>query len=100
VARLPRQIGYAAAMQVLLTGGRFAADRMREWGFVSEVVPDGTARDRALDLAAEIAAHPPVAVRAVKRAVGEGLRGTLADAFAVEKRIADEVLGGSQRGVS
>lgn len=92
VARLPRQIGYAAAMQMLLTGARFGAERMREWGFVSEVVPDGTALSRALDVAEQIAANSPVAVAAVKRAVGEGLRGSLADAFAIESRVSDELL--------
>ncbi|MFC0527289.1 enoyl-CoA hydratase/isomerase family protein [Phytohabitans kaempferiae] len=92
VARLPRQIGYAAAMQVLLTGARFGAERMREWGYVSEVVPAGTALDRALDIAELIAAHPPAAVRAIKRAVGEGVRGTLAEAYAIETRAADELL--------
>jgi enoyl-CoA hydratase len=87
VARLPRQIGYPAAMQVMLTGERFGAERMREWGFVGEVVPDGTALDRALDLAGLIAGHPRGAVRAIKRAVGEGVRGSLADAYEIETRV-------------
>ncbi|GAA4512811.1 enoyl-CoA hydratase/isomerase family protein [Nonomuraea ferruginea] len=94
VARLPRQIGYPAAMQVMLTGERFGAERMRAWGFVGEVVPDGAALGRALDLAELIAGHPAAAVRGIKRAVGEGVRGTLADAYAVESRVSDEVLGG------
>ncbi|GIH06699.1 putative enoyl-CoA hydratase [Rhizocola hellebori] len=89
VARLPRQIGYAAAMQVLLTGARFGAERMREWGFVSEVVADGSALQRALEVAEQIAQNSPVAVAAVKHAVGEGLRGSLAEAFEIETRISD-----------
>jgi enoyl-CoA hydratase len=95
VARLPRQLGYPAAMQILLTGGRFSAAQMAQWGFLGEVVPDGQALDRALALATEIAAHPPVAVAAIKRAVGEGLRGTLADAFAIEKRVSEELFSPS-----
>lgn len=91
VARLPRQIGYAAAMQVLLTGDRFGADRMREWGFISEVVPEGGALTRAIEVAEQIAAHPPAGINAVKRAVGEGLRGTLTHAFEVETRISNEL---------
>ncbi|MDA0633597.1 enoyl-CoA hydratase/isomerase family protein [Nonomuraea sp. MCN248] len=94
VARLPRQIGYPAAMQVMLTGERFGAERMREWGFVGEVVPEGAALDRALDLAELIAGHPAVAVCGIKRAVGEGVRGTLADAYGIESRVSDEVLNG------
>ena len=86
VARLPRQIGYAAAMQVLLTGARFGAADMRDRGFVSEVVPDGTALDRALEVAEQIAANDPRAVAAVKRVVAETMRGSLADAHAAETR--------------
>ena len=86
VARLPRQIGYAAAMQVLLTGGRFGAAEMRDRGFLSEVVPDGTALDRALGVAEQIAANDPRAVAAVKRVVAETMRGSLADAHAAETR--------------
>jgi enoyl-CoA hydratase len=97
IARLPRQIGYAAAMQVMLTGARFGAEQMRAYGFVSEVVPDGTSLARALEIAEQIAQNAPAAVAAVKRAVGEGIRGTLADAYAVEARVADEVLA-DQRG--
>ncbi|WP_433377926.1 enoyl-CoA hydratase/isomerase family protein [Streptosporangium sp. CA-115845] len=96
VARLPRQIGYPAAMQVLLTGERFDATRMREWGFVGEVVPDGSAIERALEIAERIAANAPEAVRGVKRAVGEGLRGTLAQAFEIESRVSEEVLAVSR----
>ncbi|WP_051684244.1 enoyl-CoA hydratase/isomerase family protein [Blastococcus sp. URHD0036] len=86
VARLPRQIGYAAAMQVLLTGARFSAVEMRDRGFVSEVVPDGTALARALEVAGQIAANDPRAVAAVKRVVAETMRGSLADAHAAETR--------------
>ncbi len=86
VARLPRQIGYAAAMQVLLTGARFGAADLRDRGFVSEVVPDGTALSRALTVAEQIAANDPRAVAAVKRVVAATLRGSLADAHAAETR--------------
>jgi enoyl-CoA hydratase len=92
VARLPRQIGYAAAMQLLLTGAPVDAARMGQWGFLGEVVPDGSALDRALAIAELIAANPPAAVRAVKAAVGEGLRGTLAEAYEVEARVSRDML--------
>jgi len=96
VARLPRQIGYPAAMQVMLVGEPFGAARMREWGFVGEVVADGSALERALEIAERVAAHPPVAVRGIKRAAAEGGRGTLADAFAIESRVSAEVLSATR----
>ena len=92
VARLPRQIGYAPAMQILLTGDRFPASRLREWGFLNEVVAAGAALDRALEIAESIAVHPPAAVDGIKRAVREGLRGTLSEAFTIEARIGAELL--------
>jgi enoyl-CoA hydratase len=95
VARLPRQVGTATAMQILLTGGRFDAARMLHCGFLSEVAPAGGALDRALAIAEVIAGHPPKAVSAIKRAVAEGLAGTLAEAYAAESRIGREVLRGT-----
>ncbi|WP_162292883.1 enoyl-CoA hydratase/isomerase family protein [Actinophytocola xinjiangensis] len=92
VARLPRQLGPAAAMQILLTGARFGADRLFHWGFLSEVVGPGEALDRALELAGTIAGHPVAAVAAIKRAVAEGLAGTLDEAYAAESRIGREIL--------
>lgn len=88
VTRLPRQIGDTAAMQVLLTGARSTAGGgMRDRGFVSEVVPDGTALTRAPAVAEQIAANDTravAAVAAVERVVAATLRGTLADAHAAE----------------
>jgi len=92
VARLPRHLGPAAAMHILLTGDRFTADHLLQRGFLNEVTPAGEALDRALEIAGSIAAHPPSAVTAIKRAVAEGLAGTLDEAYAAESRIGREVL--------
>jgi enoyl-CoA hydratase len=72
VVRLRRQIPYAAAADILLTGRHVLAPEAKELGLITEVVPDGTALDRAREVAAKVAENGPVAVQAVLR----GLRAT------------------------
>jgi enoyl-CoA hydratase len=96
LVRLPRQIAYAHAMQILLTGAEVSAARMAELGFINEVVADGMALERALAVARTIADNAPTAVRATKRAVISGLGTDLAGAYAVEDRISREILLGPE----
>lgn len=65
--RLRRQIPYAVAADILLTGRNVLAPEARELGLISEVVADGTALERALEVAERVAANGPVAVQAVLR---------------------------------
>lgn len=69
VVRLRRQIPYAVAADLLLTGRHVFAPEAKEIGLIGEVVPDGTALDRAREVAATIAANGPVAVQAVLKAL-------------------------------
>jgi enoyl-CoA hydratase len=69
VVRLRRQVAYAVAADLLLTGRHLTAAEAREVGLIGEVVPDGTALDRAREVAAAVAANGPVAVQAVLRAL-------------------------------
>jgi len=64
---LPQRIPLALAMELLLTGEPVTAARAAELGLVNRVVPDGTALDGALALAAAIAANGPLAVAATKQ---------------------------------
>ena len=67
--RLTRAIGVARAMELILTGRTMPAAEAHAAGLVTTVVPAGDVVDRALDLADQIAAMPPLAVRAAKRSV-------------------------------
>jgi enoyl-CoA hydratase len=66
---LPRVIGKAVAMDLLLTGRPITAVEARDMGLVSRVVPDGELLAAAVALAHEIAGKAPVAVRLIKDAV-------------------------------
>ena len=67
--RLPRAIGQAAAMEAILTGEPFTAQRAYDLGLVSRLVDPGQAFDEALKLAAQITAAAPLAVYASRRVV-------------------------------
>jgi enoyl-CoA hydratase len=89
--RLPRAIPRAVAMQMLLTGDPIGASQAATLGLVGEVVPDGQARTRALDVAGRIAANPTGAVQATKRLVTETETLALAQAFRAQRATLDEV---------
>lgn len=69
VVRLRRQIPYAVAADILLTGRHVMAPEAKELGLIGEVVPDGQALERAREVAAKVASNGPVAVQAVLRAL-------------------------------
>jgi enoyl-CoA hydratase len=92
--RLPRQIPYALAMEILLTGRRFSAAEALACGFINRIVEAERLLDEAMATARLIAGNSPTAVQATKRSVLEGLRGSLADAYAAELRHAGHVFAG------
>jgi enoyl-CoA hydratase len=69
--RLRRQLPYAVAMDLLLTGRQRSAEEGQRVGLISRVVPDGQALAEARRVAGEIAANGPLAVQAIKRSVQE-----------------------------
>ncbi len=89
--RLPRQIPYTIAADILLTGRHLSAAEAREIGLIGHVVPDGEALPKALELAAMIAANGPVAVQAILRTIRETEGMHENDAFKIEARIGMDV---------
>ncbi|GAA0396665.1 enoyl-CoA hydratase [Acrocarpospora corrugata] len=65
--RLPRQIPYAFAMDLLLTGRAITAAEAYRMGLINQIVPDGQALAKARELADDIAASGPLAVQAILR---------------------------------
>ena len=85
--RLPRQVPYTVAADLLLTGRHVSAAEALRIGLIGHVVPDGQALPKALEIADLIAANGPVAVRAILRTIRETEGLPENDAFAVEAGI-------------
>jgi enoyl-CoA hydratase/carnithine racemase len=67
-----RRLGPGRAADLVLTGRKVGIDEAMRFGLVDRRVPAGQADRAALDLAGQIAANSPVAVRAAKRAIRHG----------------------------
>ncbi|MFI1016758.1 crotonase/enoyl-CoA hydratase family protein [Streptomyces sp. NPDC020965] len=82
--RLQRQIPRTHALEMLLTGRAYSADEAQRIGLIGQVVPDGTALERALAVAEQINACGPLAVEAVKASVYETAELTETEGLAAE----------------
>ena len=82
--RLPLVVGYARAMELIITGRRIDAAEAREIGLVNEVVAQGQALARAQELARQIAALPQGAIRSDKESVMRGIGRTLEERLRIE----------------
>ena len=71
--RLPRIVGLGNALYLIETGVLIDADHAQRMGLVQEVVPQGQALARALEVAATLSAYPQTAMRNDRRAAVEGL---------------------------
>jgi enoyl-CoA hydratase len=82
--RLPRQVPYCFAMEVLLTADAVPAQLAYEMGIVNRVVAHGELMGAATRFAETICKNGPLAVRAVKECVHKNLRLPLKGAFELE----------------
>lgn len=83
---LARRIGIARAKDLIFTGRRVAAPKAHAWGIVNRVVPREELGDATLDLAGEILAASPVAVREAKHALDTGFDLALGEGLELEDR--------------
>ena len=99
--RLPRLIGHSRAMDMILTGRGVDADEALAMGLANRVVPNGQAREKAEELAAELAALPQQCMRSDRLSQLNQWGLTESDAmdfeFASIVRVKDESLAGAQR---
>ena len=89
--RLVRQIPYTVAAEILLTGRHITAQEALDYGLIGHVVPDGTALDKALDIAAQIAANGPLAVQAILKAIRDTEGMHEKDAFKIDAELGVKV---------
>ena len=83
-AFLPQIIGLPKALEMLYTARMVGAQEALEMGIVGEVVPAERLMDRALEVAEQIAAGPPLALAMIKQVVYRGLGRSADDQLALQ----------------
>ena len=89
--RLPQQVGFAAAMEFLLTAEPLPAERALQLGLLNEIVASEELMDRALWWAGRILANGPLAIRATKESVIRGMEVTMKEAYKIESELSQMV---------
>lgn len=89
--RLRRQIPHTMAMDMLLTARRVSAEEALSFGLIGRVVDDGQALATAKEIAAQIAANGPLAVKAIKKSTMETWDMTEAQGLAHELKVGQPV---------
>ena len=84
-------VGAAYAREIMITARQFTAAEAKEMGLIGYVVPDGSALEKALEIAEVINKNGPLAVQAILRTIHEteGLHEN--DAFKIDTKIGIEV---------
>jgi enoyl-CoA hydratase len=90
--RLPRIVGIGRAMELILTGRVIDAAEAQRIGLVNQVTPRGRCLERAVELAAEIAALPQPAIRTDKEAAVRGFGRPLEEGLRIEAQCFNKLL--------
>ena len=85
--RLPRIVGLGMAKQLLYTARNIDAAEALRIGLVNAVVPQAELMDTALKMAGNVAKNAPIAVRACKKAVNEGMQVSIDKAVEIEEKL-------------
>jgi enoyl-CoA hydratase/carnithine racemase len=93
--RLTRVAGKYKALRYILTGDLFGAKEAFDMGLASEIVPDSEVEKRAVEMAQQIAALSPLAIRQAKEVVLRGMDAALDTGLALETK-AIQILFSSQ----
>jgi enoyl-CoA hydratase len=94
---LPRTIGRAAALEMLMTGRWINAEEARRIKLVNRVVSRPNLFPEAEKLARKIKSHHPLAVKYARQAVMRGLDLTLAEGIALEARLGQQLIADNNR---
>ena len=86
--RLPLVVGYGRATEMIITGRPVAAEEALRIGLANEVVPEGKALERALELAHQIAALPQGAIRSDKEVLVRNVGRTYEEQLRQEAELA------------
>ncbi len=89
--RLPRIVGKAKALEMMLTGARLNAQDALRLGLVNKVAAEGTLLREARNLAKALLIMPGKAMAAIIEAVNDGMEQPLADGIALERKLFGQI---------
>ncbi len=95
--RLPRLIGIGKAKEMIFTAKRIDAVEAERIGLVEKVVPFAELDQTAMQMAKTISANGPVAIRAAKRVISQGMDGSLEEGMKIEASGYEEVISTKDR---
>ena len=84
--RLPRAVGKALAMEMVLTGNFINAERALKAGLINKIVPVEVYLDEAVKLAKDIAALSPISVQLAKESVNKSYEQNLQESLYFERK--------------
>ena len=85
--RLARIIPTGKAKELIYTASNIKAEEAKELGLVNAVYPQAELMDQAKKLAGKIAVNAPIAVRACKKAINDGLDVGMDEAIVIEEKL-------------
>jgi len=94
---LPRAIGERRAKEMILSGRPFTAQQAHAWGMVNELCEPERLMPRVMEVAREIAANAPIAVRQAKKAVHQGLQTDLTSGLLIEIQAYERMISTEDR---
>jgi enoyl-CoA hydratase len=84
--RLPRAVGKALAMEMVLTGNFINAERALKAGLINKIVPVEVYLEEAVKLAKDIAALSPISVQLAKESVNKSYEQNLQESLYFERK--------------
>jgi enoyl-CoA hydratase len=89
-SRLPRLLGRARALELMLTGDLWSPEQARQYGLITDHFPKAEFRERVQEFADRLSKRIPVAVTEIKNTVNQGMDTSLRHCLSIE-------MGGSIR---
>jgi enoyl-CoA hydratase len=84
--RLPRLIGQARALELILSARRLTSEEALQYGLLTKAVPQEQLLEESLKLAGEMLANGPVAIQQAKFAVKQGMNADLQTGLQIERK--------------
>ncbi|MEH7522545.1 enoyl-CoA hydratase-related protein [Bacillus sp. JJ1503] len=90
--RLPRLIGQAKAMELILTAKRLSSEEALEYGLLNRVVDRDNLLNECFELANQMLANGPLALQQAKFAIKQGMNGDLQTGLQIERKAYEVII--------